>query len=120
VDFPVWGKMAYRQYLESIGLPYYAVFCGLFAEWAEGFILGAEPEKNEARIVGKGDKKISFTALGDVAEFIAVTTTSESRSSLRQAFIPKIAATMLTRVPIPCSASDLQAVQRLRRYLWKR
>jgi hypothetical protein len=88
VDFPVWGKMAFRQYLESIGLPYYAIFCGLFAEWAEGFILGPEPEKNEARIVGKGDKKISFTALGDVADFIAVTTTSELRSSLWQAFIP--------------------------------
>jgi hypothetical protein len=84
----VWGKMAFRQYLESIGLPYYAIFCGLFAEWAEGFILGAEPEKNEAQIVGKGDKKISFTTLGDVADFIAVTTTSELRSSLWQAFIP--------------------------------
>ncbi|KAG7531994.1 hypothetical protein FFLO_03933 [Filobasidium floriforme] len=82
VDFPVWAKMAFRQYLESIGFPYYAIFCGLFAEWAEGFILGAEPEKNEARIVGKGDKKISFTALGDVAEFIAATTTTLPISKL--------------------------------------
>lgn len=80
---PVWKKKLFREHLKTMGLPSYAVYPGLFAEWASPFLLGLEPGKEEANIVGDGNQIISFTSLNDVADFIAESTSTLPLSKLQ-------------------------------------
>jgi len=70
------GKKGFRDHLKSIDLPYFAVFTGAFAEFVPLMFANAS-SNNELEIIGEGDVQSSFTAIADVAAFVAESTSSE-------------------------------------------
>jgi len=68
--------------LEKLQLPYALYFTGPFADWAPG-VLGAKDGK--ITLVGKSEAPVSFTKIGDAADFIAYTLTHLSPDELNGA-----------------------------------
>jgi len=61
-------KNRFAEYLKEIGLPSARIFVGLFANFIPWLV---ELDSGKVKIVGKGDKKITFTAPEDIAGFTA-------------------------------------------------
>ncbi|KAJ7771518.1 hypothetical protein B0H16DRAFT_1364090 [Mycena metata] len=66
---PLGDKREVADYLKATGIPAVQFYNGLFIEfipWLTGF-----PEDPKMRVIGKGETPISFTAIIDVAGFVA-------------------------------------------------
>ncbi|EGN92668.1 hypothetical protein SERLA73DRAFT_190662 [Serpula lacrymans var. lacrymans S7.3] len=63
------AKSQFVDYLKSIGLPFARVYCGLFYEYIPW--LTGVPDTGKFLIVGSGKVPASFTAIEDVAGFLA-------------------------------------------------
>jgi len=70
------GKKQLKEYLQSISLPYFAVYVGAFAEFVP-LLFARVSSENEIEIIGDGEHQASFTAIADVAAFVAESTSSE-------------------------------------------
>jgi hypothetical protein len=68
--------------LEKLQLPYALYFTGPFSDWAPG-VLGAKDGK--ITLVGKSEEPVSFTKIGDAADFIGYTLTHFSLDELNGA-----------------------------------
>ncbi|KAJ7150868.1 hypothetical protein C8R43DRAFT_864925, partial [Mycena crocata] len=65
---PFGDKQKIAEYLQGVGMPSVRVFTGLFLE-AVPLLLSLTEGK--VKIVGKGDAPVSFTAIPDIAGFVA-------------------------------------------------
>ncbi|KAG2152622.1 uncharacterized protein EDB93DRAFT_1082967 [Suillus bovinus] len=73
-------KHAFAVYAKSIGLPTLRIYNGLFNDFVPW--LTALTETGKFHIVGKGDKPGSFTAISDVAGYVAHVLTTQPPSHL--------------------------------------
>jgi len=72
-------KDSFAEYLKEIGLPSTRIICGLFTNYIPWLV---ELGSGKVKIIGKGDKRGSFTALDDVAGFTAHVLTTLPSSEL--------------------------------------
>ncbi|KAJ7184464.1 hypothetical protein C8R46DRAFT_1064127 [Mycena filopes] len=66
---PLGEKKRVAEYLKAQGIPTVRFYTGVFIEfipWLTGY-----PEHNKIQIVGKGEAPASFTAIADIAGFVA-------------------------------------------------
>jgi hypothetical protein len=80
--FYMTGKKSFKDHLKSIDLAYFAVFTGAFAEFVPLMFVSVSSD-NELEIIGEGDAQSSFTAIADVAAFVAESTSSEFLDCMR-------------------------------------
>lgn len=73
-DSPLHAKTAFHAKLRELDLPYVLYFTGPFADWISKL---SGPNDGKIIITGEGEKKISFTSLKDVTDFVAYTLTGE-------------------------------------------
>ncbi|KAJ7771483.1 hypothetical protein B0H16DRAFT_1513691 [Mycena metata] len=68
-DGPLGEKKRIAEYLKALGIPTVRFYTGVFIEyipWLTGY-----PEHNKIRVVGEGESPVSFTAVSDIAGFVA-------------------------------------------------
>ncbi|KAJ6630981.1 hypothetical protein B0H10DRAFT_1773468 [Mycena sp. CBHHK59/15] len=74
------AKNQVAEYLKTVGIPYTKFYTGMFTEfipWLVGF-----GDHGKIRVVGKGDAPASFTAIPDIAGFVAYVLTTLPPSEL--------------------------------------
>ncbi|KDQ14396.1 hypothetical protein BOTBODRAFT_32856 [Botryobasidium botryosum FD-172 SS1] len=76
------AKEAFARHLAEIGLPSVRIFGGALMHYIPGLV---ELQSGKFRIVGKGETKISFTAIEDIAGFTAHVLTTLPPSELKDA-----------------------------------
>ncbi|KAJ7174103.1 hypothetical protein C8R43DRAFT_873581 [Mycena crocata] len=74
------AKNGIAEYLKTIGIPSVRIYTGLFTEsvlWLVGY-----SDHGKFRILGKGDKPVSFVSVPDIAGFVAHVLTTLSPAEL--------------------------------------
>jgi uncharacterized protein YbjT (DUF2867 family) len=64
-------KQTIRKEVIDAGLELVTVSTGFFLEWAVSPFYAFDPDKKTVDVVGDGNTKVTFTALGDIGSFIA-------------------------------------------------
>ena len=107
------GKKGLRDHLRSIGLPYFAVYTGAFAEFVRPLFTTVSSD-NELEIIGEGDAKSSFTAIPDIAAFVAESTSSELSDRMRSTFSVILTLAQLIAVPLERLANQAIGITGIR------
>ncbi|KAF7975616.1 hypothetical protein HWV62_9203 [Athelia sp. TMB] len=76
-------KAKFGQYLEEIGLPFTRIFTGGFITFIPWLL---DVDSRKAKILGKGDKKATFTHPDDIAGFVAYVVTHLPPSELHNKY----------------------------------
>ncbi|KAF7975612.1 hypothetical protein HWV62_9195 [Athelia sp. TMB] len=77
-------KAKFGEYLEEIGLPFTRIFTGGFITFIPWLL---DIASGKARILGKGDKKATFTHPDDIAGFVAYVLTHLAPSELENKYL---------------------------------